>query len=128
MKRCPALFGFEMDFAGIRDSDGQGSRQSRRRLAGRLGQSFPSELVLRVEIKSRTKLCRRPGTRILRHQYVAMLEVIEHQLCFHYFARSQKLDILWGQTRRPVELREGFLQLPLILQLHTLAEGVPCFL
>ena len=57
-----------------------------------------------------------------------MLDVLEDQLCLDHFPSSQKLHILRSQTRSGIELFECVFQPPVILLLHALAEGAPCFL
>ncbi len=96
MERRPAIFGFEVNFAGIRDFERQRPWPRRRQFACGFRQTLARKLVFRVELKSRPKLRRCPRPSIFQHQQVSLLDVLEDQLCLHHFARSQKLHILRG--------------------------------
>ena len=51
----PVIPGFEVDFAGIRQTHRQRARHCGRQFAGGFLQPFPRELVFRIEIEGRTK-------------------------------------------------------------------------
>ena len=73
-----------------------------------LPQSFFCELVIWIEIESRSKLGGSPNACVLEQEGVSALNMGEHQPGFQNFPSGQEVDILGSKTRGVIELGKCF--------------------